>query len=208
MNSTFKRNTCEQSGPDIGGGAVRVLSQFHNQPVFVTNSRSVFAGYGNWSSNGGALSSIGVSWVILNTTITNNRAVGSGANPAQSGTPGGGSGGGIYLDGNLFSLRVVSSTISDNHANEGGGAVFFVSNDRTGIDATRALDPAPQPERRLRDRRLPGDLLPGQRPAPGRSTAPSAEAAGYSPVSLSTPSLALSADVVDPAPSPWMRSPW
>jgi hypothetical protein len=128
VNSTFRHNTCEQTGPDIGGGAVRVLSQFDNQPVFVTDSTFD----DNWASNGGALSSIGVSWVVLNTTITNNRAVGNGANPAQSGTPGGGSGGGIYLDGNLYSLRVVSSTISDNRANEGGGAVFFVSNDRTG----------------------------------------------------------------------------
>ena len=59
-------------------------------------------------------------------------AIGSGANPARSGSPGGGSGGAIYLDGNLFTLRIAGSVVQDNTAKEGGGGVFFVSNDRTG----------------------------------------------------------------------------
>ena len=61
-----------------------------------------------------------------------NQAIGRGANPARPGTSGGGSGGAIYNDGNTMTLSVVSSTIQDNHAIEGGGAIFFVSNDRTG----------------------------------------------------------------------------
>ena len=48
------------------------------------------------------------------------------------GTPGGGSGGAIYLDGNLFTLDLAGTIVRDNSANEGGGAIFFVSNDRTG----------------------------------------------------------------------------
>ncbi|MGZ4728778.1 MAG: hypothetical protein ACXWB2_13735, partial [Acidimicrobiales bacterium] len=72
------------------------------------------------------------SWVVLNSVLSYNTAIGNGANPARSGTPGGGSGGAIYNDGNLFTLRVAGSIIQDNHANEGGGAIFFVSNDRTG----------------------------------------------------------------------------
>ena len=59
-------------------------------------------------------------------------AIGRGANPAQSGTPGGGSGGAIYADGNDFTVLVAGSTMTGNHAREGGGAIFFVSNDRTG----------------------------------------------------------------------------
>ena len=43
-------------------------------------------------SNGGALSSIGVSWSIYNSVFTGNRAIGRGANPARPNTPGGGSG--------------------------------------------------------------------------------------------------------------------
>lgn len=52
--------------------------------------------------------------------------------PCFGGTPGGGSGGAIYLDGNRFTLDLAGSTVRDNAANEGGGAIFFVSNDRTG----------------------------------------------------------------------------
>jgi hypothetical protein len=86
----------------------------------------------NACSNGAGLSSIGVSWVVLNSRFVNNKAIGRGANPAQHGTPGGGSGGAIYTDGNTYTVSVAGTDIEDNHANEGGGAIFFVSNDRTG----------------------------------------------------------------------------
>lgn len=131
--SRFINNRCDATGPDLGGAALRVLSQYRNLPVYVT--RSTFTG--GVCSNGGALSSIGVSWIVSNSRFTNNRAIGRGANPASPGTPGGGSGGAIYLDGNRFGLRVAGTLIEDNRANEGGGAIFFVSNDRTG---TLAID--------------------------------------------------------------------
>jgi hypothetical protein len=63
--------------------------------------------------------------------MTDNTATGHGANPASSGTPGGGSGGAIYLDGDHFSLLVKGSVIRNNHARSGGGAIFFVSDDNT-----------------------------------------------------------------------------
>lgn len=133
VNSRFFNNRCETTGPDIGGGAVRVLSQSQGLPVYVTNSTfGGVDGLGNTCSNGAALSSIGVSWVVLNSVLSHNTVTGVGANPARNGTPGGGSGGAIYLDGNLFTLRVAGTVIEDNHANEGGGAIFFVSNNRTG----------------------------------------------------------------------------
>jgi hypothetical protein len=90
------------------------------------------SGQGGSCSNGGALSSIGVSWTVLNSVLSYNSAVGSGANPARGGTTGGGSGGAIYNDGNRFTLRIAGTIIANNRAREGGGAVFFVSNDRTG----------------------------------------------------------------------------
>ncbi len=133
VNSRFFSNRCDTTGPDVGGGALRVLSQSQGLPVYVTNS--TFGGradLGNECSNGGALSSIGVSWVVLNSYLSFNNAIGNGANPARAGTPGGGNGGAIALDGNLFTLRIAGSIVEDNHANEGGGAVFFVSNNRTG----------------------------------------------------------------------------
>nr|BFE71776.1 hypothetical protein GCM10020092_050770 [Actinoplanes digitatis] len=87
---------------------------------------------GGICANGGALSSIGVSWAVLNSVFTGNKAIGRGANPARGGTPGGGSGGAIYTDGNTFTVTLSGTVVRDNHANEGGGAIFFVSNDRTG----------------------------------------------------------------------------
>jgi hypothetical protein len=133
VNSRFVRNRCDESGPDLGGAAIRVLDQSQDLPVYVVSSTFGGAeGQGGICSNGGALSSIGVSWEVLNSVFSHNDAIGSGANPARGGTPGGGSGGAIYLDGNLFTLRLAGTIVQDNHANEGGGAVFFVSNDRTG----------------------------------------------------------------------------
>ncbi len=147
VNVTFARNRCDSTGPDVGGAAVRVLSQHDGQPVYVVNSTFGGApGQGNICSNGGGLSSIGVSMTVINSVFTHNEAIGVGANPAKTGTPGGGNGGAIYNDGNTFTLRVLGSILEDNHAREGGGAVFFVSNNRTGslvIDgATMARNPS------------------------------------------------------------------
>jgi len=92
-------------------------------------------GFGNSCANGGALSSIGVSWNILNTVRSYNTAVGHGANSGN-----GGNGGAIYNDGNEIVLNVTSSLIENNMANEGGSAVFFVSNNKTGsINITDSL---------------------------------------------------------------------
>jgi Chlamydia polymorphic membrane protein (Chlamydia_PMP) repeat len=128
VDVTFAGNRCERTGPDLGGAAVRALSQHRGRPVYVVNSRFKRGR----CSNGAALSSIGVSWEVYNSTFTDNKAIGHGANPPRPGTPGGGSGGAIYADGNDFTVLVAGSTMIDNHAREGGGAIFFVSNDRTG----------------------------------------------------------------------------
>jgi hypothetical protein len=128
INSRFTGNRCDSSGPDLGGAAIRALSQYQNQPVYVVGSTFT----GGVCSNGGALSSIGVSWTVINCIMTGNQAIGDGANPARAGTPGGGSGGAIYNDGDTYTLTVDGSDISGNSAREGGGAIFYVSNDRTG----------------------------------------------------------------------------
>jgi hypothetical protein len=133
IHSRFFNNVCDDVGPDIGGASVRVLSQFNTLPVYVVDSTFGGAdGYGNTCSNGGGLSSIGVSYTVINSLFSHNKAIGNGANPAKSGTPGGGSGGGIYNDGNTFTLTLCGVSMHDNTANEGGGAIFFVSNDRSG----------------------------------------------------------------------------
>lgn len=133
VNSRFFNNRCDPSGPDVGGAAVRCFDQHQDEPVYVV--RSTFGGradLGNVCSNGGGLSSIGVSYAVIDSLFSHNRAIGTGANPMRPGTQGGGSGGAIYNDGNHFTLSICGSRIEHNHANEGGGAVFFVSNDGTG----------------------------------------------------------------------------
>lgn len=133
VNSRFFANHCDDVGPDVGGGAIRVLSQFDGQPAYVVNC--TFGGsdtLANVCSNGSGLSSIGVSYTVINSLFSHNDAIGTGANPMRPGTPGGGSGGAIYNDGNTFTLTLCGTAIHDNHANEGGGAIFFVSNDRSG----------------------------------------------------------------------------
>ncbi|HEV2634629.1 MAG TPA: hypothetical protein VGX23_05750 [Actinocrinis sp.] len=133
VNSKFVSNRCDSTGPDLGGAAIRAFEQYDNLPVYIVDSTFGGApGQGGICSNGGALSSIGVSWVVINSVMTYNSAIGNGANPARSGTPGGGSGGAIYTDGNAYTVTVEDSIIEHNVANEGGGALFFVSNDKTG----------------------------------------------------------------------------
>jgi hypothetical protein len=128
VNSRFIDNRCYQSGPDLGGAAIRAFEQDPAVPVYIVHSTFT----GGICSNGGALSSIGVSWTVLNSLFTGNQAIGFGANPASSGTPGGGSGGAIYTDGDTYTLTIAGTLISGNSAREGGGAVFYVSDDHTG----------------------------------------------------------------------------
>jgi hypothetical protein len=133
VNCRFFNNTCDSVGPDVGGAAIRVFSQFNNLPVYVVNSTfGGAAGYGNFGSNGGGISSIGVSWTLINCLFSYNRAIGNGGNPSQSGTPGGGSGGAIYNDGNTMTLTILGTRIENNKVNAFGSAIFFVTNDHTG----------------------------------------------------------------------------
>ncbi|ACU72420.1 Polymorphic membrane protein Chlamydia [Catenulispora acidiphila DSM 44928] len=133
VNARFVGNRCDSTGPDLGGAAVRALQQWQNQPVYVVGSTfGGSPGLGGVCSNGGALSSIGVSWDVINCVMSYNKAIGNGANPASAGTPGGGSGGAIYTDGDAYTVTLAGTRIEHNDANEGGGAVFYVSNNRTG----------------------------------------------------------------------------
>jgi len=134
VNARFFNNVCDELGSDVGGGAIRKLDYLiapgagPARPVWVVNS--TFGGkdgFGNSCANGGALSSIGVSWNILNSLFSYNTAVGHGANSGL-----GGNGGAIYNDGNEIVLNVTSCLFENNKANEGGSAIFFVSNNKSG----------------------------------------------------------------------------
>ncbi|MBZ0120781.1 MAG: hypothetical protein K8H88_27555, partial [Sandaracinaceae bacterium] len=133
VNARFFDNRCADTGPDVGGASVRVFDQHQDLPVYVVNTTFGGAqGYGNVCSNGGGISSIGVSWTILNSVFSHNEAIGNGGNPAMAGTPGGGSGGAIYNDGNEMTLSICGTRIQRNTVNAHGSAIFFVSNNHTG----------------------------------------------------------------------------
>lgn len=133
VSSRFFGNVCADTGPDVGGGAVRAFSQFQGNPVWVVSSTfGGESGLGNTCANGGAISSIGVSWNVLDSVFSYNHAIGNGGNPAEAGTPGGGSGGAIYNDGNTMTLSICGTRIEHNEVTTHGSAIFFVSNDHSG----------------------------------------------------------------------------
>jgi hypothetical protein len=132
VNARFFRNACDDTGSDVGGGAIRVLdfpkAGSVDRPVTIVNSTFGGAtGLGNTCANGGALSGIGTSYAIYNSLFSDSHATGHGANSGN-----GGNGGAIYNDGNTMALQVCGTSMEDNHANEGGSAIFFVSNNATG----------------------------------------------------------------------------
>ena len=122
VNSGFIDNRCYRYGPDLGGAAIRALGMWQGSPVYLT--KDTF--HGGRCSNGGAVSSIDAKWSVYNSLFTDNKAIGTGANPQPSGSPGGGSGGAIYTDGDSYSVLLDGTAIRYCHAREGGGAVFFV----------------------------------------------------------------------------------
>ncbi len=133
INCRFISNVCAGVGPDVGGGAIRVFDQYEDLPVYVVNSTFGGApGLGNIGSNGGAISSIGVSWTLINSVFSYNKAIGNGGNPQQTGTAGGGSGGAIYNDGNYMKLTLLGTRVEYNQVNAYGSGIFFVTNDHSG----------------------------------------------------------------------------
>jgi hypothetical protein len=122
VNSGFFDNRCYRYGPDLGGAAIRAYGMYMRTPVFITHDTF----RGNRCSNGGALSGLYANFDVINSLMTGNEAIGRGANPASPGTPGGGSGGAVYTDGDHYNLVIDGTVIRYNRAREGGGAIFFV----------------------------------------------------------------------------------
>lgn len=167
VNARFFNNVCDDLGSDLGGGAIRKLDYLvapgagPARPVWIVHSTfGGKAGLGNSCANGGALSSIGVSWNILNSVLSENTAVGHGANSGQ-----GGNGGAIYNDGNEIVLNVTSSLIENNMANEGGSAVFFVSNNKSGSITIKDSLTRNNPRGTFETPDLPGFYVIAKQPA-------------------------------------------
>ena len=167
VNARFFDNVCDDLGSDLGGGAIRKLDYLvaagagPARPVWIVNSTFGGAtGLGNTCANGGALSSIGVSGNILNSLFSDNKAVGHGANSGQ-----GGNGGAIYNDGNEIVLDVSGTLIENNMANEGGSAIFFVSNDKSGSITIKDSTTQNNPRGTFETPNLPGFYVIAKQPA-------------------------------------------
>jgi hypothetical protein len=167
VSARFFNNVGDELGSDVGGGAIRKLDYLvaagagPNRPVWIVNSTfGGKAGFGNSCANGGALSSIGVSWNILNSLFSENTAVGHGASSGE-----GGNGGAIYNDGNEIVLNITGSLIENNIANEGGSAVFFVSNNRTGSITITDSVTRNNPRGTFETPNLPGFYVLARQPA-------------------------------------------
>jgi hypothetical protein len=122
VNSAFIDDRCYQYGPDLGGGAIRAYGMDMSTPVYITNDTF----RGDRCSNGGALSGLYANFVVINSMLTGNKAIGWGQNPTLPGTPGGGSGGAIYTDGDTYNLIIDGTVLHYNSAREGGGGIFCV----------------------------------------------------------------------------------
>ncbi len=153
VNARFFNNVCDDLGSDVGGGAIRKLDYLvapgagPARPVWIVNSTfGGKAGFGNSCANGGALSSIGVSWNIINTLLSENTAVGHGANSGQ-----GGNGGAIYNDGNEIVLNITSSLHREQQGERRRQRGLLRQQQQDRLDHHQGLDHAKQPARHLRD---------------------------------------------------------
>ena len=120
IDSQFSNNQAPATGQDIAGGAIYSLGG--GETVI---SGSTFRN--NRASNGGAIGNLHNDLTLINTSIQNNAATGSGGNPGN-----GGNGGGVYIDGNDQDVVMCGVDISNNDANAFGGGVFRVSNNHVG----------------------------------------------------------------------------
>jgi len=127
INCTFDNCQTTATGPDRGGGAVRIANGQHTQISNCTFNQCA-------GSNGGAVNSLGTRLTILNSTFTLNSAFGTGGGADAGPTGQGGIGGAVYVDNvsndpsALHQLWISGCTFNANQANDHAGAVFGYTN--------------------------------------------------------------------------------
>jgi hypothetical protein len=152
IDSIFANNEAGSPGPDIGGGAIRMLGSKHGALIV----SSTFSG--NHASNGGGVGCLFSELDIYNSLFTGNNATGHDANNAGTVTDcsqmnagqyelgSGGNGGAFYSDGAqqvppavatpgpISNIVLCGDKIVDNNAGTKafGGGIFFTSNDYSG----------------------------------------------------------------------------
>ena len=125
INSQFINNIGPASGQDSAGGAIYSVGVGTTTVVGSTFQ-------GNQASDGGALGNLGASVDLVNDTIQENKATGTGGNPGN-----GGNGGGVYMDGAHIVITMCGTHIDSNQGNAYGGGLFFVDD---AVAGTAAID--------------------------------------------------------------------
>lgn len=120
IDTNFENNEAALIGPDVAGGAIYGIG-LGGTTVVGCNFNN------NRAANGGALGALGASLTIVNSTLTNNTATGTGANSVnmmgeQVGQ--GGNGGAIVMDGQGRELTICGATVTGNTGGAFGGALF------------------------------------------------------------------------------------
>jgi len=149
IDSIFDNNHAAPVGPDVGGGAIRMIGSKHGALIV----SSTFTN--NSAANGGGIGCLFSDLEIYDSLITKNSATGHDANNAgtkaqcdymnngQNELGSGGNGGAMYSDGAqgsanhgspISNVVLCGDEITDNSAgtNAFGGGVFFTSNDFSG----------------------------------------------------------------------------
>ncbi len=140
IDARFTDNRAAPLGPDVGGGAIRMLGSKHGLIVVGSTFR------GNGASNGAAIGCLFSEMDLYNSVFEQNTATGRDANnndPAQCSAMNngqneigsGGNGGAVYSDGastdaNPVNVILCGDKIVNNAAgtNAFGGGLFFTSN--------------------------------------------------------------------------------
>lgn len=152
IDCSFVDNTAAPVGPDVGGGAIRMLGSKHGILVVGSTFKT------NMASNGAAIGCLFSELDVYNSVVEGNLATGHDANNddatrcsvinnGQHEIGSGGNGGALYSDGISTTDRPVNvvlcgDKIVDNHAGAKafGGGVFFTSNNFGGtlsiVDST------------------------------------------------------------------------
>lgn len=136
IDSIFEQNKAAPLGPDVAGGAIRVLGSKHGVVIVGSTFR------GNSASNGAAVGCLFAELDVYDSLFEGNTATGHDANNddatkcsvinnGQHEIGSGGNGGALYSDGVSVNVVLCGDAILGNAAgaNAFGGGLFFTSND-------------------------------------------------------------------------------
>jgi hypothetical protein len=136
IDSIFENNSAAQLGPDVAGGAIRMLGSKNG----IVIAHSTFLN--NSASNGAGVGCLFAPMQVYDSVFEGNLASGhdannndptqcSAMNNGQNETGSGGNGGALYSDGASVDFSLCGDEILGNGAgvNAFGGGLFFTSND-------------------------------------------------------------------------------